>query len=149
LTQTAHCSRAASCGDSSIGHGELVGERLARRSAFDAISASPFFALSYANAGCTRTAIGAAPRDDRADEAAARMSLDLDLVQWPAMLVTVVASWLVGSKDERRRNIGFWVFMLSNALWIVWGSHAGATALIVLQVCLAAMNIRGAMKNDK
>lgn len=75
--------------------------------------------------------------------------IDLDLVQWPAMAVTVVASWLVASKRERRRNAGFWMFMLSNALWIVWGVHVGATALIALQVCLAAMNIRGAKTTDQ
>ena len=74
--------------------------------------------------------------------------IDLDWVQWPAMAVTVIASWLVASKAERRRNIGFWVFMASNALWIAWGMQAGATALIALQVCLAAMNIRGAMKTE-
>ncbi len=74
--------------------------------------------------------------------------MNLDLVQWPAMLVTVIASWLVASKSEGRRNAGFWVFMLSNGLWIVWGVSAGATALIALQLCLAAMNIRGAMKTD-
>ena len=70
----------------------------------------------------------------------------LDWVQWPAMLVTVLASWLVGSNVKERRNTGFWVFMLSNLLWIAWGVHAQAYALIVLQVALAAMNIRGMFK---
>jgi hypothetical protein len=70
----------------------------------------------------------------------------LDLLQWPAMLVTVLAAWLIGSRQEARRNIGFWVFLASNALWIAWGLHADAYALILLQVCLAAMNIRGAKK---
>ena len=72
----------------------------------------------------------------------------LNLLQWPAMAVTVAASWLVGSSQEARRNVGFWIFLLSNALWVAWGLHAGAPALIVLQVALAAMNIRGAMKTD-
>ncbi|MNP83853.1 hypothetical protein D3C76_1829180 [compost metagenome] len=62
------------------------------------------------------------------------------------MLVTVLAAWLIGSRQETRRNIGFWVFLASNALWIAWGLHADAYALILLQVCLAAMNIRGAKK---
>jgi hypothetical protein len=70
----------------------------------------------------------------------------LDLLQWPAMLVTVLAAWLIGSHVEARRNLGFWVFLASNALWIAWGLHADAYALILLQVCLAAMNIRGAKK---
>jgi hypothetical protein len=69
-------------------------------------------------------------------------------VQWPAMAFTVFAAFLVGSKSKRRRSIGFWVFLISNALWIVWGLHDGARALIVLQVLLAMLNIRGAFKND-
>ena len=70
----------------------------------------------------------------------------LDLVQWPAMAVTVLAAWLVASTDKRRREIGFWAFLASNALWIVWGWHSRAWALLVLQVCLAALNVRGAVK---
>ena len=30
-------------------------------------------------------------------------------LQWPAMIVTVVAAWLVASQAKRRRKIGFWV----------------------------------------
>jgi hypothetical protein len=72
----------------------------------------------------------------------------LDLVQWPAMVLTVVAAWLVASTTKRRRAFGFWCFLVSNVLWVVWGWHAGAHALIVLQFALAAMNIRGALKNE-
>lgn len=71
----------------------------------------------------------------------------VDLVQWPAMIVTVLAAYFVASSSERRRGWGFWIFLLSNVLWVVWGMHAQAHALIVLQLCLAAMNIRGAKKN--
>jgi hypothetical protein len=72
----------------------------------------------------------------------------LDAIQWPAMAVTVLASWLVASKRESLRAWGFWVFLASNALWIVWGWHTSAWALVTLQFCLVAMNIRGAVKND-
>jgi hypothetical protein len=72
----------------------------------------------------------------------------LNLTQWPAMLLTVAAAWLVGSRSPRKRNLGFWVFLVSNLLWVVWGWYARAYALIILQVCLAALNIRGAKKND-
>jgi hypothetical protein len=74
--------------------------------------------------------------------------IDVDLVQWPAMRVTVAAAWLVASEDEKRRNVGFWLFMLSNVLWIAWGWHSSAYALVALQLCLAAMNIRGARKTE-
>jgi hypothetical protein len=73
----------------------------------------------------------------------------LDLLQWPAMVVTVLASWLVASDRESRRSTGFWVFLLSNVLWVAWGWHTRAYALIGLQFCLAAMNIRGARKADQ
>ena len=72
--------------------------------------------------------------------------MDLSLIQWPAMVVTVLASWLVSSKIKRRRAAGFWVFLLSNALWVAWGVGVHAYALITLQVLLAATNIRGAVK---
>ena len=72
----------------------------------------------------------------------------LDLLQWPAMLVTITASWLVASQRPRRREIGFWVFLASNVLWVAWGWYAKAWALIVLQVALAALNIRGVRKNE-
>ena len=73
----------------------------------------------------------------------------LNLLQWPAMLATVMAAWLVGSNRENRRNIGFWVFLASNALWALWGWHDGAYALIALQLALAALNMRGASKTEQ
>ena len=72
----------------------------------------------------------------------------VDAIQWPAMLVTVVAAWMVASQRKFKRNWGFWLFLLSNVLWIVWGWHDKAYALIALQVCLAALNIRGVKKNE-
>jgi len=71
----------------------------------------------------------------------------LNAIQWPAMLVTVIAAWLVASQRKLRRNWGFWLFLLSNLLWIGWGLHDRAYALIFLQLCLAFLNIRGTQKN--
>ena len=70
------------------------------------------------------------------------------LIQWPAMVATLAAAWLVASTSKHRRMIGFWVFLASNVLWIAWGWHDEAYALIALQVGLAAMNIRGVHKNE-
>jgi hypothetical protein len=70
----------------------------------------------------------------------------IELLQWPAMAITVVAAWLVGSRHKLRRRIGFWCFLASNVMWIIWGVHDDAMALIVLQVCLAILNVRGAHK---
>lgn len=77
-----------------------------------------------------------------------RAVIDLDWVQWPAMVITVIAAWLIASRSMRRRKLGFWCFLLSNVAWVLWALHAGAAALIALQVALAALNVRGARKNE-
>ena len=56
--------------------------------------------------------------------------------------MTVASAWLVGSQSKLRRRIGFWSFLASNLLWIVWGWHEDAMALIVLQVGLFLLNLR-------
>jgi hypothetical protein len=77
------------------------------------------------------------------------MSEWIDLLQWPAMAASLLAAWLVASSRKQRRNVGFWVFLVSNVLWAAWGWHDGAWALIVLQVALAALNIRGVYKTER
>lgn len=72
----------------------------------------------------------------------------LDALQWPAMAVTLIAAWLVASQHKPRREAGFWVFILSNILWIAWAWHTRAWALVALQVGLFALNVRGALKNE-
>jgi len=72
----------------------------------------------------------------------------LHQVQWLAMLVTILAAWLIASQSKRRRKLGFWLFLVSNALWVTWGWYDHAYALVVLQVALALLNIRGAYKNE-
>jgi len=72
----------------------------------------------------------------------------LNLIQWPAMIVTLIAAWLVASQTKSKRSWGFWCFLVSNILWVVWGWYAQAYALIALQLGLFALNLRGAMKNE-
>ena len=72
----------------------------------------------------------------------------IDNIQWPAMVVTVLAAWLIASQSKKKRRIGFWCFLLSNVLWTVWGWASDAYALVLLQVALAILNVRGASKNE-
>ncbi|CAN7685140.1 hypothetical protein LJR117_003237 [Acidovorax sp. LjRoot117] len=71
-----------------------------------------------------------------------------DFIQWPAFAASVLAAWLVGSKSESRRKLGFWVFLTSNVLWVCWAIPTGATAVIALQACLAVTNVRGLFKTE-
>ena len=71
----------------------------------------------------------------------------LNLIQWPAMATTLLSAWLVASESKHKRGLGFWIFILSNILWVLWGWHDGAMALIAMQIGLLLLNIRGAFKN--
>ncbi|PYJ10445.1 MAG: hypothetical protein DMF06_06340 [Verrucomicrobia bacterium] len=62
--------------------------------------------------------------------------------------VTLLSAWLVAAQSRKSRQWGFWFFLLSNVLWAAWGWYASAYALILLQIGLALLNIRGAAKND-
>ena len=73
----------------------------------------------------------------------------IDWLQWPAMVITVIATYLVASKQTWKRNTSFWCYLAGNILWIGWGIRDGAGALIILQVVLAALNIRGVLKTDR
>jgi hypothetical protein len=76
------------------------------------------------------------------------MNTLMNALQWPAMIVTLTAAWLVASQSSRKRTVGFWCFIASNILWITWALHDEAYALIALQVGLFALNVRGVRKND-
>ena len=65
------------------------------------------------------------------------------------MIVTVLSAWFVGSQKAHRRKWGFWLFLTSNVLWVIWGWHDHAYALIILQIALAVINTRGAAKNER
>ena len=69
-------------------------------------------------------------------------------LQWPAMIATLLSAWLVAAQAKRRRKLGFWIFLVSNALWIAWACYDHAYALIVLQLGLIVLNIRGVAKNE-
>lgn len=72
----------------------------------------------------------------------------LDWIQWPAMASTAFGAYLTASISYRWRAIGFWIFLLSNVLWAIWGWAMSAPATVCLQVVLALLNIRGAGKSE-
>ncbi len=62
------------------------------------------------------------------------------------MVASALAAWLVASTNESKRTWGFGVFLLSNVLWGLWGFNGKAWAVVILQVVLLGLNIRGAKK---
>ena len=70
------------------------------------------------------------------------------LLQWPAMVVNILSVWLLTSQSKGKRHAGFWISLLSNFLWVLWGWHAQAFAVLGLQIALATLNIRGVRKTE-
>jgi hypothetical protein len=64
------------------------------------------------------------------------------------MAATLLSAWLVAAQSKEKRQWGFWIFLLSNLLWISWAWYDHAWALVILQVGLAFLNIRGVAKNE-
>ncbi len=64
------------------------------------------------------------------------------------MTATLLSAWLVAAQSKDRRKWGFWIFIVSNVLWVTWGWRDHAYALVVLQVGLAILNFRGVAKNE-
>ena len=72
----------------------------------------------------------------------------LHQLQWPAMMVTIIAVWLIASQTKSKREIGFWLCLLANVLWVAWGWNANAYSIVVMQFALAMLNFRGVYKNE-
>lgn len=71
-----------------------------------------------------------------------------NLLQWPAMVINILSVWLLTYPSKRKRHAGFLGSLLSNGLWILWGWHVQAFAVIGLQVALATLNVRGVRKTE-
>ncbi len=51
------------------------------------------------------------------------MAYWIDFLEWPAMALTVLAAWCIGSRRPGRRKLGFCCFIASNVLWAIWGGR--------------------------
>jgi hypothetical protein len=69
-----------------------------------------------------------------------------NLLQWPAMVINILAVWLLTFQARHTRHAGFVLSLVSNVLWVIWGLHVQAFAVLGLQFALAAINIRGMQK---
>lgn len=72
----------------------------------------------------------------------------LSLLQWPAMVVNILSVWLLTSQSKDKRHWGFLLSLVSNLLWVIWGWHAQAFAVLGLQIALATLNVRGVRKTE-
>lgn len=71
----------------------------------------------------------------------------IDLLQWPALVLSIVGAWLVGSNVRQQRAAGFLLFLLSNALWSMWGIGIAAWGVVITQAFFTWTSIRGLRTN--
>lgn len=70
------------------------------------------------------------------------------LLDWPAMAISLLAAWVMASRKAEKRVWAFWMYLAGNIMWIAWGWGEEAWALIVLNLALMALNVRGIYKNE-
>lgn len=73
----------------------------------------------------------------------------LALLEWPAMAISLVAAYLLGSIHPKKRILAFVMLIIGNLMWIGWGWGNDAKALIALNAGLMALNVRGIFKNEE
>jgi hypothetical protein len=58
-------------------------------------------------------------------------------LDWPAMAMALIGSYLVGNTSIISRRRGFIIYLVSNALWITWGvaTHNWPLAIMSLAFC--------------
>lgn len=64
------------------------------------------------------------------------------------MVINILSVWMLTSQSKGKRHAGFLLSLLSNLLWVIWGWHVQAFAVLCLQIALATLNIRGVRKTE-
>lgn len=71
----------------------------------------------------------------------------MDLLQWIACIVALVGSYLVSAERRTHRLLGFALFLVSNVLWIWWGTQSSAWALVTMQSAFCLTSALGVVRN--
>lgn len=71
----------------------------------------------------------------------------MDLLQWIACVFALAGSYLVGNDGRTHRLWGFGLFLLSNLLWMWWGTQSSAWALVTMQAAFCLTSARGVVRN--
>ncbi len=64
------------------------------------------------------------------------------------MVINILSVWMLTSQSRGKRHAGFLLSLLSNLLWVIWGWHVQAFAVLGLQIALATLNIHGVRKTE-
>jgi hypothetical protein len=73
------------------------------------------------------------------------MSADalLDTIQYPAAVLSLAGAWLVADERRSRRHLGFGLWIISNLLWVAWGSSTLAWGLLATYIAYFITSVRG------
>lgn len=71
----------------------------------------------------------------------------IDLLQWPAVVLSIIGAWLVGGSRPQQRLAGFLLFLASNVLWAAWGLGIAAWGVVITQAFFTWTSLRGIRTN--
>jgi hypothetical protein len=73
----------------------------------------------------------------------------IDLLQYPGMALGLAGAPLVSSVMPSNRQLGFALWLGSNACWIAWGINGAAWGLVGMQVFFCWSSWRGWRNNAR
>lgn len=66
----------------------------------------------------------------------------VSILQWVGCGLAVIGSFLIALRGKRP-DVGFWLYLISNIVWIVYGDLTHAPGLITMQVVFLLTNALG------
>lgn len=67
------------------------------------------------------------------------------ILSWCGCLLLLFGLKLIGDK----KKVGFYVALIAEAMWIVWGALTGSYALVVMSVAITLMYMRAILEWGK
>jgi hypothetical protein len=68
-------------------------------------------------------------------------------IQYPAAVCTIGGYYFVGSTHAKIRQYGFAVALFGNLIWIVYGALPMQIGIVVTNVCIFLLAVRGYLNN--
>lgn len=75
------------------------------------------------------------------------LTMTIDLLQWPGAILGLLGAILVAQKTSEARQLGFGLWILSNACLIAFAATVGAWALVGMYACYAGTSVWGWRNN--
>jgi hypothetical protein len=69
----------------------------------------------------------------------------VNFLDWPAMLTALIGTFILSRRapSARMRRLAFFIYLVSNLLWLAWACHLRAYPMIIMQLGFLYTSIDG------